>query len=127
MAKVSRATVDHVDDFQLGEDRHHELEGYTVSFVTLRSDVDLAPLLKGLPNDECQCPHWGYLFKGRLTSRFGDREEVVEAGEAFYMPPGHTQAAEAGSEFVLFSPTAELRVTEEAIQRNMAALAATDA
>jgi hypothetical protein len=126
MPKVSKDTVAHVDDFQLGVDRHDELEGYTVNFVSVSQDVDLAPLLKGLPDDQCQCPHWGYVFKGRLTNRFGDREETLEAGDAFYMPPGHTQAAEAGSEFVVFSPTEELRVTEEAIQRNMAASMAGD-
>ena len=122
MPKVSKESAAHVDDLGIGEDRHEELDGYTVSFVTVREEVDLAPLLKGLPDDECQCPHWGYLFKGRLTTRFGDREEIVEAGNAFYIPPGHTQAAAAGSEFVIFSPTEELRVTEEAIARNMQAL-----
>jgi hypothetical protein len=122
MPKVSKESAAHVDDFGRGEDRHEELDGYTVSFVTVREEVDLAPLLKGLPDDECQCPHWGYLFKGRLTTRFGGREEVVEAGNAFYIPPGHTQAADGGSEFVVFSPTEELRVTEEAIARNMQAL-----
>src|SRR5207245_7421707 len=30
---------------------------------------DLAPLLKGLPDDRCQCPHWGFLFKGRIVVR----------------------------------------------------------
>ena len=43
----------------------------------------------GLPDDSCQCPHWGYVLKGELTFRFADREEVFEAGDAFYLPPGH--------------------------------------
>jgi uncharacterized cupin superfamily protein len=40
----------------------------------------------GSPGDSCQCPHWGYVTAGRLTVRFGDREEVLEPGDAFYMP-----------------------------------------
>ena len=52
-------------------------------------DIDATPLLKGLPDDRCQCPHWGYVIKGRLTFRFADHEEVFEAGDAFYLPPGH--------------------------------------
>ncbi len=44
---------------------------------------------------------------------------MIEAGDAFYMPPGHVPAAEAGSEFVMFSPTDELAVTESVIGANM--------
>ena len=36
-----------------------ELDGYTVNFVSFRQDIDATPLLKGLPDDQCQCPHWG--------------------------------------------------------------------
>jgi hypothetical protein len=124
MAKVSKENVAHVEDHGPAEDRHEDLEGYTVNWVTLREQADLAPMLKGLPDDRCQCPHWGYVFSGKLTWRYGDHEEVTEAGEAFYAPPGHTPAAEAGTEFLQFSPTDELQVTEEAIMRNMQAMQA---
>ena len=30
---------------------------------------NLAPMLKGLPDDRCHCPHWGFLFKGRFVVR----------------------------------------------------------
>ncbi|HEY3765368.1 MAG TPA: hypothetical protein VGL44_09445 [Gaiellales bacterium] len=119
MPKVSKESASQVRDFGLAEDRTEEFGGYTVNFVTIRQDHDLAPLLKGLPGDSCQCPHWGYVFKGRLTWRFGDREEVFEAGDAFYAPPGHAPRAEAGSEFVQFSPSEELHVSEAAMMENM--------
>lgn len=61
----------------------------------------------------------GYLFKGRIKVRYGDREEVVAAGEAFYLSPGHVPAAEAGSEFVQFSPAEELKVVEAAMAEAM--------
>ena len=35
---------------------------------------------QGLPDDQCQCPHWGYVISGTMTFRFVDREEVFEAG-----------------------------------------------
>ena len=122
MPKVSKESAAQVDDHGVAEDRHDELDDYTVNFVTIRQDSDLAPLLKGLPDDRCQCPHWGYVFKGRLTWRFGDREEVYEAGDAFYVPPGHAPGADAGSEFLQFSPTEELNATNAAIMRNMQAM-----
>jgi quercetin dioxygenase-like cupin family protein len=53
---------------------------------------------------------------GRLTVRYGDREEVLEAGDAFYMPPGHVPAAVAGTELVMFSPQDDLAAAEAAMR-----------
>ena len=65
------------------------------------------PLLKGLPDDRCQCPHWGYVVEGQVTFRFADREEVYEAGDAFYAPPGHVPVKhEPGTEIVHVQPDA---------------------
>ena len=121
MPKLSKETAK-AEDYGPAVDWHGELDGYTVNFVSIRQSMDLAPLLKGLPDDRCQCPHWGYVVKGRLIWRFADHEEVFEAGDAFYVPPGHAPEAEAGSEFVQFSPTEELQVSEEAIAKNMQAM-----
>jgi mannose-6-phosphate isomerase-like protein (cupin superfamily) len=103
----------------MAEDRGDKFDGYTVTFTTIREDSDLTPLLKGLPGDSRQCPHCGYLTAGRMTVRYADHEEVIEPGDAFYMPPGHVPAAEAGSEFVMFSPTDELAISEAAMMENM--------
>lgn len=61
------------------------------------------------------------MFKGKLTWRFADHEEVFEPGDAFYVGPGHAPEAEAGSEFLQFSPAEELHAVHAAIARNMAA------
>jgi mannose-6-phosphate isomerase-like protein (cupin superfamily) len=122
MPKVSKESATKVVDHGPAEDRTEELDGYSVSFVTIRQDMDLGPLLKGLPDDLCQCPHWGYVFRGRLTWRFGDHDEVFQAGDAFYVGPGHAPKAEASSEFVQFSPADELKAVESAIARNMQAM-----
>jgi len=122
MPKVSKESAAHVLQQGPVEDRHEDLDGYTVNFTSFGADIDGTPLLRGLPGDRCQCPHWGYVLKGRMTFRFGDREEIYEVGDAFYTPPGHVPAVEAGTEIVQFSPAAELRVTEEAMMRNMQAM-----
>jgi hypothetical protein len=118
MPKVSKESAQ-VDQHGPVEDRHEELDGYTVNFVSFEQEIDGTPMLKGLPDDRCQCPHWGYVLKGKLTMRFADREEVFEAGEAFYAPPGHVPLHEAGSELLMFSPTDELKATEEVMMKNM--------
>jgi len=122
MPKVSTDGAAHVDQHGPVEDRHEEIDGYTVNFVSFGVDIDGTPLLKGLPDDRCQCPHWGYVFKGKLTWRFADHEEVSEAGDAFYAPPGHAPKAEAGSEFVQFSPSEALHEAQAAMMENMQAM-----
>ncbi|HEY6030060.1 MAG TPA: hypothetical protein VIU44_05835, partial [Gaiellaceae bacterium] len=79
---------------------------------------------KGLPDDRCQSPHWGYVVSGKLTYEFADHEEVIEGGEAFYVPPGHTLVTEAGTEMVFFSPTVEWQATVAKIGTSAAAHAA---
>ncbi|MGW7200553.1 hypothetical protein [Streptomyces chryseus] len=79
----------------------------TVAFARLPKGTDMGPLAKGLPDDLCQCPHWGYLFKGRLRMRTMDGEQIYEAGQAFYWAPGHVPEALEDCEYVDFSPTRE--------------------
>ena len=47
------------------EGRYEELGGYMVEFETFREDADATPLFKGLPDDRCQSPHWGYVVSGQ--------------------------------------------------------------
>jgi hypothetical protein len=67
-------------------------------------------------------PALGLRVQGTLTWHFADRVEVFEAGDAYFVPPGHTPVAGEGSEFLQFSPTEELRVSEAAIMKNMQAM-----
>ena len=123
MAKVSKKSATKVSDHGPVLDRADDLSGYTVNFVEFRQDVDATPLLKGLPDDRCQCPHWGYVIKGRMTLRFADREEAYEAGEAYYAPPGHVPVKhQPGTEIVQFSPAEELRKSEAVMMKNMKAM-----
>jgi len=119
MPKVSATTTAKVDDFGVAIDRNDELDGYAVSFVTIGEDHSLAPMLAGLFEGRCWCPHWGYVFKGEITVSYVDREEVFEAGDAFYMTPGHVPAATRGSEFLQISPAEALKETVAAIRASM--------
>jgi hypothetical protein len=77
-------------------------------YFSLAAGVDIAPLLKGLENDLCQAPHWGYLISGEVTVTYGDgRAETVNGGDLFYWPPGHTVRVEKDAEIILFSPQHE--------------------
>lgn len=119
MARASSASADKVADYGVAMDRSSELDDYTVNFVTITQSHDLGPMLAALPGGNCSCPHWGYVLTGRLIVRYPDREETIEAGDAFYMPPGHAPEAEQGTELIQFSPTKQLAETEAAIAKAM--------
>lgn len=94
-------------------------DGYTVGFEEFSADIDAAPLFRGLPDDRCQSQHWGYVMSGRLILRYADREELYEAGDAYYAPPGHTPVALAGTRVVEFSPSDALAATQAVLAENL--------
>jgi mannose-6-phosphate isomerase-like protein (cupin superfamily) len=118
MPKIAKQNASTTETAPGYEGSFEDLGGYTVAFETYTEDADLAPLFVGLPNDRCQCPHWGVVLKGKVTYHFKDRSETIEAGEAYFAPPGHTPELHAGTELVEFSPTAELERTLEVVLRN---------
>lgn len=99
--------------------RQLDMDGYTVTFNTFKADADPAPLFRGLPNDACQCPHWGIVLAGKLVYRFVDHDETYVAGDAYYAGPGHVPLSFADTETIEFSPTAELQATLAIVGRNM--------
>jgi hypothetical protein len=105
--------------------RYAELDEYTVGFETYPGeDVDPAALFVGLPDDRCQCPHWGVVQTGQITFRWADHEETYGAGDAYYAPPGHLPLIAAGTSLVEFSPTRALNETMAVIEGNVAAAGA---
>ena len=99
------------------------LGGFTVSYHELPKGTDFTPLLKGLANDNCHSPHWGYLFAGTVRVIYDDgKVDLIEAGDAFYMPPGHTAIVEKDAKLFDFSPTRELNEVLENVGKRMAEL-----
>jgi hypothetical protein len=118
--KASKSTASETVELEGYEGHLERLPGgYTVAFEHYTSDADLAPFFTGLPDDCCQAAHWGYVIAGRVTYTIGDSEETFEAGDAYYVPPGHTPKLYAGTEVVEFSPSEALDRTFEVVARNM--------
>ena len=62
----------------------------SAEYFTLSAGVDTTPLFKGLEGDLCQCPHWGYVLRGQITTTDARGErETVRANDLFYWPEGH--------------------------------------
>jgi len=86
----------------------------TVALETL-GPADYTEAFSKLPGGHCSCPHWGYVVSGRLRIKYVDREEVLNAGDAYYMEPGHVPVVEEDSVLVEFSPTGEYEKTMAAL------------
>ena len=100
--------------------RSTEAGTMSIEVGSFSDQMDCAPLFVGLPDNRCQCPHWGYVLKGSITFSFADRTEIFSAGEVYYAEPGHTPVLAAGTEYVEYSPTDELNKTMEVAMQNAA-------
>ena len=77
-------------------------------YFSLSAGVDTTPLFIGLEGNLCQCPHWGYVLSGQITTTNADGlEEVVNAKDLFFWPSGHNVKVNADAEIIMFSPQKE--------------------
>ena len=103
------------------EGRQVDAAGIRIAFETMPAQFppDESPF-QGLPSDRCQCDHWGYVFKGSFRVTYPDGpEEVIRAGEAYHLRPGHFVQTIEPVELLELSPVAEHDRTMAAIARNM--------
>jgi hypothetical protein len=122
MPGVSKQSAAHHDDHGPVLDIHEDVGDLSINFLSFKIDIDGAPLLKGLPDDRCSCPHWGYVTKGKVTFHFADHDETYVEGDAYYVPPGHTPEVVGGTEYVQFSPADELHKISAVMERNTRAM-----
>lgn len=120
MAKINiDTTSDHVE-LDMIQGHYGALDDYTVGFETYTRDEDPAPFFVGLPDDSCQARHWGVVLEGSLVMVYTDgTEETIQAGEAYYVPPGHRPIFRAGTRVVEFSVTEELDKTMAVVGANL--------
>ena len=65
------------------EGRFIEWGGFIIAFEKWLEELDETNMFKDLPANNCPCPHWGYLFKGKMIVHYKDHEETINAGEAY--------------------------------------------
>ncbi|MBM3319016.1 MAG: cupin domain-containing protein [Candidatus Eisenbacteria bacterium] len=77
-------------------------------YFSLGAGTDIAPLLKGLEDDACQAPHWGYMLSGEVVVTYTDgKVETCKGGDLFHWPAGHSVRVVKDAEVILFSPLRE--------------------
>ena len=76
----------------------------TIALERWNAGLDTAEWFADLPDGACQEPHWGYCLQGTVTMRYTDGQtEVISAGEAYYIRPGHNAHIDDDAEFVEFT------------------------
>jgi hypothetical protein len=124
MPSYSQEQVPIEFEADVAQTRAIEHGGMTIAFERLSAGVETAPLFKGLPDDACQSPHWGYVISGRLRVTHTDgNEDTLVAGQAYYLPAGHNVVVEEDALVLEFSPTEERARTMAQAAENMQAAA----
>lgn len=124
-ASLSKESAPRVESMPGFDGRYLEIDGYTLGFESFEQAGDFTPFYRGLPGDLCQSHHWGYVIKGRMIMHRPEGDIVAEAGEAYYVGPGHTgEVGLPGTEVIEFSPTAEYEQTMVVVAKNVEAASA---
>jgi hypothetical protein len=109
-----------------------DYEGRTVDWAGTRVAFESMPAnfppdespFAGLPDDRCQCDHWGYIVKGSAKVSYSDGpDEYVNAGDVYHLRPGHFFQTIEPVELVEFSPVEAHDKTMAVVARNMSAVA----
>jgi hypothetical protein len=83
-------------------------DGVSGEYFSLAAGVDTTPLFEGLENNLCQCPHWGFVLEGQITTTDAQGgRETVKANDLFYWPPGHNVRVDVDANIIMFSPERE--------------------
>jgi hypothetical protein len=88
--------------------------GYTTT-----GPLDCTPVYAGLPGGVCPCPHYGYVFQGRVRCVYVGTdwpEEVAEAGDVYFFKPGHILIYDEPSEVLEMNPASTLQLLMDHIE-----------
>lgn len=100
---------------------HSGYGGMTVAYNEIPAGTDFTPLLQGLHNDSCHCPHWGYVVKGTMRVVYNDgQEELLKEGDVYFLPAGHTAKVEEDAKLIEFSAEKEFGEVMEHVGKKMA-------
>jgi hypothetical protein len=90
---------------------------FTVAY-TDTGPADFTYVYQDLPGGVCPCPHYMYLFEGRMRATYPGTDkpdEVVEAGEVCFIGKDHILIYEEPTKALEFNPKAELGVLMDAV------------
>ena len=105
MGTFTRGNTELAVDLEgLGQQHRAEDGGMVIALERWKAGLDTGEMFADLPGGACQEPHWGYVLSGRVTMRYTDgQSETLEAGQAYYIRPGHNAHVDDDVELVEFT------------------------
>lgn len=82
-----------------------------VPYETFPAGTDATPLFKAVPGDTCQSPHLGYVLSGCVGIKRTGGDEVLRAGDAYHLEPGHIPVFEDDTGILEFNHMVEYQKT----------------
>jgi hypothetical protein len=95
------------------EIRRQDAGGLAMCLIKLDQGVRTDELFAGLPDDRCQCAHWGFIVSGTMRVHGADGSADYHAGEPYYWPPGHNLEAVTDAEYLEISDVAAYELLME--------------
>jgi hypothetical protein len=80
-------------------------------------------LFAGLPDDRCQCAHWGYILSGTIRVHSADGARDYAAEETYYWASGHNLEVVTDVEYFEISKSDDYDVLMGHCRRGLAAAA----
>ena len=123
MPKVSKESAAHVEDHGPVEDRHEDVDGYTINFVTFRQDDRRDAAAQGAARRPLPVPALGLRLQGQAHLPLR-RPRGGLRGRRRVLPPARatSRSPRPAPSIVQFSPAEELQVVSEAMMKNMQAM-----
>lgn len=85
------------------EIRRKDFGGLAICLIRLQAGVRTNTVFAGLPDDRCQCAHWGHIISGTIRVHGADGVRNYDAGESYYWSPGHNLEAVTDVEYLEIS------------------------
>ena len=87
--------------------RRKDFDGLAMCLIRLDAGLRTDPLFAGLPDDRCQCGHWGYIISGTMRVHSAEGARDYGAGESYYWEPGHNLEAVEDAEYLEITKSAD--------------------
>jgi len=90
-----------------------------VGYTSTKGPTDASATYAGLPGGVCQCPHYGYVFKGRIRCIYPGTDwpdEVAEAGDVYFFRAGHHLKYDEATDAFELNPADALQVLMDNVE-----------
>jgi hypothetical protein len=90
-----------------------------VGYTTTAGPTNASPTYAGLPGGVCMCPHYGYVFKGRIRCVYPGTawpDEVAGPGDVYFFRAGHHLIYEEATDALEMNPADALQVLMDHVE-----------